>query len=120
MKSAPMNYPNGAEVKVGDKVRFEQGGSTGIVERIIDTNFAEWSVHEPGVMLLSAPFGRVLSLYRCSSAKRLRRSGGPRDFRRPVAVVGDRPDGVYSVEKLLNSQSSSGSKLQEQQRECTC
>jgi hypothetical protein len=59
MKSAPMKYPNGVEVRVGDKVRFEQGGSTGTVERIIDTNFADWSVDEPGVMLLSAPFGRI-------------------------------------------------------------
>jgi len=59
MKSAPMNYPNGAEVKVGDKVRFERGGSTGTVERIIDTSLADWSVDEPGVMLLSAPSGRV-------------------------------------------------------------
>jgi hypothetical protein len=44
MKSAQMNYPNGLEVKVGDKVRFERGGSTGTVERIIDTNLADWSV----------------------------------------------------------------------------
>ena len=53
-----MKYPNGVEVKVGDKVRFERGGASGIVETIIEANFADWSVEEPGVMLLSAPFGR--------------------------------------------------------------
>jgi hypothetical protein len=54
-----MKYPNGVEVKVGDNVRFERGGATGTVETIIDTNFSDWSVDEPGVLLLSAPFGRV-------------------------------------------------------------
>jgi hypothetical protein len=54
-----MKYPNGVEVKVGDNVRFERGGATGTVESIIDTNISDWSVDEPGVMLLSAPFGRV-------------------------------------------------------------
>ncbi|MFL6600167.1 MAG: hypothetical protein ACJ8R9_02455 [Steroidobacteraceae bacterium] len=54
-----MKYPNGTEVKVGDNVRFERGGTTGTVETIIDTNFSDWSVDEPGVMLLSAAFGRV-------------------------------------------------------------
>lgn len=58
-KSAPMKYPNGVEVRIGDKVRFERGGASGTVEAIIDANFADWSVEEPGVMLLSAPFGRV-------------------------------------------------------------
>jgi hypothetical protein len=53
-----MKYPNGVEVKICDKVRFERGAS-GTVEAIIDGNFPEWSVDEPGVMLLSAPFGRV-------------------------------------------------------------
>jgi hypothetical protein len=54
-----MKYPNGVEVKVGDNVRFERGGANGLVEAIIDTNFSDWSVDEPGVLLLSAPFGRV-------------------------------------------------------------
>ena len=54
-----MKYPNGVEVKVGDNVRFERGRATGTVETIIDTKFSDWSVDEPGVMLLSAPFGRV-------------------------------------------------------------
>jgi hypothetical protein len=58
-KSVPMKYPNGVTIKVGDTVRFEQGGATGTVEAIIDDDFANWSVDEPGVMLLSAPFGRV-------------------------------------------------------------
>jgi hypothetical protein len=59
MKSATMKYPNGVEVKVGDKARFERGGAAGTVETIIASDFADWSVNEPGVMLLSAPFGRV-------------------------------------------------------------
>lgn len=54
-----MKYPNGVEVKIGDRVRFERGETSGTVEAIIESNFADWSVAEPGVMLLSAPFGRV-------------------------------------------------------------
>jgi hypothetical protein len=54
-----MKYPNGVEVKIGDRVRFERGGTSGTVEAIIESNFADWAVDEPGVMLLSAPFGRV-------------------------------------------------------------
>jgi hypothetical protein len=54
-----MKYPNGVKVKVGDKVRFERGGASGTVEMIIDADFADWSVDEAGVMLSSAPFGRV-------------------------------------------------------------
>jgi hypothetical protein len=54
-----MKYPNGVEVKIGDKVRFESGESSGTVETIIEYNFADCSVDEPGVMLLSAPFGRI-------------------------------------------------------------
>jgi hypothetical protein len=59
MHSECMKYPNGVEVKVGDKVRFERGEIAGTVEAIIESNFADWSVDEPGLMLLSAPFGRV-------------------------------------------------------------
>jgi hypothetical protein len=58
-KTGHMKYPNGVEAKVGDKVRFERGGASGTVETIIDADFADCSVDEPGVMLLSAPFGRV-------------------------------------------------------------
>jgi hypothetical protein len=54
-----MKYPNGVEVKIGDRVRFERGEASGTVEAIIESNFADWSVDEPGFMLLSAPFGRV-------------------------------------------------------------
>ena len=54
-----MKYSNGVEVRIGDKVRFERGGASGTVEAIIDADFRDWSVEEPGVMLLSAPFGRV-------------------------------------------------------------
>jgi hypothetical protein len=54
-----MKYPNGVEVNVGDRVRFERGEQSGTVETIIEWNLADWSVDEPGVILLSAPFGRV-------------------------------------------------------------
>jgi len=54
-----MKYPNGAEVEIGDRVRFERGENSGTIETIIESNFADWSVDEPGVMLLSAPFGRL-------------------------------------------------------------
>jgi hypothetical protein len=54
-----MKYPNGVEVKIGDKVLFERGSASGTVETIIDANFADWSVDEPGLMLLSPPFGRI-------------------------------------------------------------
>jgi len=54
-----MKYPNSEEVKIGDRVRFERDEASGTVEAIIESNFADWSVDEPGVMLLSAPFGRV-------------------------------------------------------------
>jgi hypothetical protein len=40
-------------------VRFERSETSRTVESIIESNFADWSVDEPGVMLLSAPFGRV-------------------------------------------------------------
>jgi hypothetical protein len=48
-----MKYPNGAEVKVGDNVRFERGGATGTVETIIDTwsdarvSTVWWGVYSP-------------------------------------------------------------------------
>ncbi len=54
-----MKCPNGVEVNVGHNVRFECGRTSGTVEAIIASNFADWSVDEPGIMLLSAPFGRV-------------------------------------------------------------
>ena len=54
-----MKYPNGVEVNVGDKVRFECGRISGTVEAIIDSSFEDLTVDEPGIMLLSAPFGRV-------------------------------------------------------------
>ena len=44
---------------IGDKVRFESGENSGTVETIIESNFADWSVDEPGVMLLSTTFGRI-------------------------------------------------------------
>jgi hypothetical protein len=66
-----MKYSNGVEVKIGDGVRSERGETSGTVEAIIDSNFADWSVDELGVMLLSAPFCGCLFPHRCSSAMRL-------------------------------------------------
>jgi len=78
-----MKYPNGAQVKVGDNVRFERGGATGTVKTIIDTNFSDWSVDEPGVMLLSGPFGRVfIPVSRVVSERSC--AGIVRGLRRPV------------------------------------
>jgi len=44
-----MKYPNGVEVKIGDRVRFERGVTSGTVETIIGSSFADWLVDEPGV-----------------------------------------------------------------------
>jgi hypothetical protein len=54
-------YGNGTEVKVGDSVLFERGRTSGIVELIVltDSELSEIGVREQGIMLLSAPFGRV-------------------------------------------------------------
>ena len=54
-----MIYPNGAEVRVGDEVSFERGKASGTIVNVIETDFADWSVDEPGVMIKSAPFGLV-------------------------------------------------------------
>jgi hypothetical protein len=44
-----MKYPNGVEVKIGDKVRFERGETSGTVEAIIESNFGvdpfSWTPH---------------------------------------------------------------------------
>ena len=58
-----MKYPNGVDVRIGDKVRFERGGAIGTVASIIDANHHDWSVDEPGVMLLwtqTLRYGRCL------------------------------------------------------------
>jgi hypothetical protein len=55
-----MTYPDGAEMRVGDAVSFENGRAEGTIEAIVERDhLAEFGVDEPGVMLKSDPFGRV-------------------------------------------------------------
>ena len=56
-----ITYPDGTEVKVGDSVLIEHRRTSGVVTEVIDSVMAQrqWNVEEPGVMLESAPFGRV-------------------------------------------------------------
>ncbi len=54
-------YANGSPIRVGDSVLLENGQTPGTVELVVLT-LAEMQaigVEEPGVMLLSPPFGRV-------------------------------------------------------------
>jgi hypothetical protein len=54
-------YANGSPIRVGDSVLLENGQTPGTVELVVLT-LAEMEaigVEEPGVMLLSPPFGRV-------------------------------------------------------------
>jgi hypothetical protein len=54
-------YADGSQVQVGDSVLIEHGRTAGTVELVVCTaqQMAEIGVTQPGVMLLSAPFGRV-------------------------------------------------------------
>ena len=54
-------YADGTQVQVGDSVLIEHGRTAGTVEILVCTTqqMAEIGVRQPGVMLLSAPFGRV-------------------------------------------------------------
>ena len=54
-------YANGSPIKVGDSVLLEHGQTPGTVELIVLTpvEMEVIGVEEPGVMLLSPPFGRV-------------------------------------------------------------
>ena len=54
-------YTDGSPIKIGDSVLLENGQTPGTVELVVLT-LAEMQaigVEESGVMLLSAPFGRV-------------------------------------------------------------
>jgi len=54
-------YADGSPIRVGDSVLLENGQTPGTVELLVLT-LAEMQaigVEEPGVMLLSPPFGRV-------------------------------------------------------------
>jgi hypothetical protein len=54
-------YADGTPIAVGDRVLIEHGRTPGIVEHVIvqDEDVSLWDVGEPGLMLLSEPFGRV-------------------------------------------------------------
>jgi hypothetical protein len=56
-----LTYADGSPIQVGDAVTLEHGRAAGTVELVVLTvaEMAEIGVDEPGVMLLSPPFGRV-------------------------------------------------------------
>jgi hypothetical protein len=56
-----LTYSDGSLIKVGDSVLFEYGQTPGTVELVVFTQpeMQAIGVEEPGVMLLSPPFGRV-------------------------------------------------------------
>lgn len=60
-----ISYQDGTEMKVGDSVLIEEGGSPGVVIALIESaaEQSESNVEEPGVMIESAPFGTGLHSY---------------------------------------------------------
>jgi len=54
-------YADGSSIEVGDAVLLERGTTPGTVELVVVTpaEMQAIGVVEPGVMLLSPPFGRV-------------------------------------------------------------
>lgn len=54
-------YQDGTEMKVGDSVLIEDGGTPGVITELIESvsEQNEWNVDEPGVMIKSPPFGLV-------------------------------------------------------------
>ena len=54
-------YADGSAVTVGDSVLLENGRTPGTVELVVITaeQMKDIGVKEPGVMLVSPPFGRV-------------------------------------------------------------
>jgi len=54
-------YTDGSPIKAGDSVLLEHGQTPGTVELVVITpaEMEAIGVEEPGVMLLSPPFGRV-------------------------------------------------------------
>ncbi len=52
-------YQDGGEMKIGDSVLLEGGRTPGIITEVIEKNFKQWNVDEPGVMIKSPPFGLV-------------------------------------------------------------
>lgn len=61
MSTPVFRYEDGLEVKVGDSVLLENGRTPGTVELIVITaeEMKQIGVDEPGVSLISPPFGRV-------------------------------------------------------------
>ncbi len=61
MSAQVFRYEDGSEIKVGDSVLLENGRTPGTVELIVTTaeEMRQIGVDEPGVSLLSPPFGRV-------------------------------------------------------------
>ncbi|MBV6777917.1 hypothetical protein P2C08_10785 [Xanthomonas perforans] len=56
-----LTYADGSPIQVGDSVLLEHGQTPGTVELVILTaaEMETIGTEEPGVMLLSPPFGRV-------------------------------------------------------------
>ena len=56
-----LTYADGSPIQVGDYVLLEHGQTPGTVELVVLTpaEMETVGVEEPGVMLLSPPFGRV-------------------------------------------------------------
>jgi hypothetical protein len=56
-----LTYADGSPIQVGDTVLLEHGQTPGTVELVVLTpvEMETIGVEEPGVMLLSPPFGRV-------------------------------------------------------------
>jgi len=56
-----LTYADGSTIKVGDSVLLENRRTPGTVELVVVTpaEMASIGVEEPGVMLLSPPFGRI-------------------------------------------------------------
>jgi len=56
-----MKYLSGKEIVVGDEVLIERGKTTGVIDKIIESEeeMNQWNVEEPGVLIKSMPFGLV-------------------------------------------------------------
>ena len=54
-------YQDGTEMKVGDSVLIEDGGTPGVITELIESVAEQryCNVDEPGIMIKSAPFGLV-------------------------------------------------------------
>ncbi len=55
------SYLDGSQFFVGDQVLIEHGRTNATIEHVItsEEEFVNFGVSEPGLMLLSPPFGRV-------------------------------------------------------------